>query len=265
MVSSINKIPGNVEPASATWAPASVFVAALLCWEIAARKGWVSALFFPPPSKVLLIFFQSIMDGTLLRHLASTLLRVFLGLVLGGAPGLLLGLAMGWSHRLRRLIDPFVAATHPVPKIAVLPLIMVLFGIGELSKVIVVSLGAFFPMLISTMSGVQQISPVYFEVAKSCGAKSRHVFSRVVLPGSLPAVMSGMRLALNTAFLIAIATELVAAKEGLGAMVWFAWQTLRTEELYVSLSVTAALGIGFNFLLQRLAGRLIPWQEERQE
>jgi ABC-type nitrate/sulfonate/bicarbonate transport system permease component len=191
-------------------------------------------------------------------------LRVFLGLDLSAAvPALILGLAMGWSHRMRALIDPFVAAIHPVPKIAILPIIMIIFGIGELSKVIVVSLGAFFPMLISTMAGVQQISPIYFEVAESCGAKRTQLFSRIVLPGSLPMVMSGIRLALNMAFLITIATELVVAKEGLGAMIWFAWQTLRIEELYLSLGVTAVLGIAFNAFLQWLARRLIPWQEER--
>lgn len=244
--------------------PAFVFIVALLCWELASRAGWVSSLFFPAPSKIFVTFFRSITTGNLAGHLLSTLTRVFLGLAVGGVPALFLGLGMGWSRHIRTLIDPFVAAIHPVPKIAILPLIMIFFGIGELSQVIVVSLGAFFPMLISTMSGVQQISPTYFEVAESYGAKPARIFSKVVLPGSLPMVMTGTRLALNMAFLIAIATELVIAKKGLGAMIWFAWQTLRTEELYVSLAVISVLGISLNFFLQKLTEHLIPWRQERE-
>ena len=245
------------------WLPALISVAALLCWEIQSRAGWVSPLFFPAPSTIALAFLQLLLNGKLLSHIWPTLSRIFLGLAIGGVPALLLGLAMGWSQRVRGIVDPFVAAIHPMPKIALLPLIMIFFGIGEASKIVVVALAAFFPMLINTMAGVRQISPIYYEVAENYGAGLRHLFTRVVLPGSLPMVMSGIRLALNMAFVITIATELVAAKEGLGAMVWFAWQTLRTEELYVSLGVTALLGIGFNSLLQWLGRRFIPWQVER--
>jgi ABC-type nitrate/sulfonate/bicarbonate transport system permease component len=119
-------------------------------------------------------------------------------------------------------------------------------------------------MLINTAAGVRQIHPIYFEVAENYGARMIQVFARVVLPGSLPLVLSGLRLALNTALLLAIAVELVAAQEGLGAMIWFAWETLRTEELYATLAVAAALGIGFNFVVQRLTTKLVPWQVERE-
>ena len=165
---------------------------------------------------------------------------------------------------MRRIIDPLVAALHPIPKIAVLPLIMIVFGIGESSKIVSVAVAVFFPVLINTMAGVLQISPIYFEVAKNYGASLFRVLTRVVVPGSLPMVLTGMRLALNVALVVTIAIELVAAQEGLGDMIWFAWETLRTEELYVSLAVTAALGISFNVLLQYLTARLVPWQAERE-
>jgi NitT/TauT family transport system permease protein len=224
----------------------------------------LSPLFFPPPSLIVKTLILLLIREDLITHLGVTLFRVFLGFVIGGLPGLALGLTMGWFPKIRSYIDPFVAAFHPMPKIAILPLIMIIFGIGELSKVVAVAVAAFFPMLINTMAGVRQISPIHFEVAKNYGASLGKVFASVVLPGSLPMLLTGMRLALNIALLLTIAVELVAAKTGLGAMIWFAWETLQTEVLYASLFVTAMLGIVFNVALQRLSIYLVPWHEERE-
>ncbi|MGQ9682398.1 MAG: ABC transporter permease [Anaerolineae bacterium] len=234
----------------------------LMVWELAGRARWISALFFPAPSALLMTLARLMADGTLAANLSATLSRVLMGFVLGGIPGLLLGLAMGWSRRLRAIADPFVAAVHPLPKVAMLPLIMVIFGIGEAPKVVVIALAAFFPLLIDTMAGVRQINPIYFEVAKNYGAGVAKVFARVVLPGSLPLVLSGVRQSLNTALLLAIAVEMVSAQRGLGAMVWFGWETLRVEQIYVALAVTAALGVSSNVLLRGLAAFLAPWQVE---
>lgn len=244
------------------WLPAAIVVVALMVWEWQVRSGGLSALFFPAPSTIARTLIRLLTNGELAVNVGATLSRLLLGFALGGLPALILGMAMGWSRRLRAVVDPFIAAAHPVPKIAVLPLIMIIFGIGESSKVVVVAVAIFFPMLINTMAGVRQISPIYFEVAENYGASLFKVFTRVVVPGSLPLVLTGARLALNVALLITIAVELVAAQEGLGEMIWFAWETLRTEELYASLIVIAALGISFNFLLQRLTAHLVPWQEE---
>ena len=246
------------------WLPVAVVAVILAIWEWRVRTGGLSALFFPPPSTIALTLVRLITSGELATHLSATLSRLFVGFALGGLPALILGLAMGWSRRLRLVLDPFIAAAHPIPKIAVLPLIMIIFGIGETSKMVVVAVAVFFPMLINTMAGVRQISPIYFEVAENYGAGLFKVFTRVVVPGGLPSVLTGARLALNTALVLTIAVELVAAQEGLGEMIWFAWQTLRTEELYASLIVIAALGISLNFLLQRLTARLAPWQVERE-
>ncbi len=246
------------------WFVVLTVIITITVWESGVRLRIISPLFFPPPSVILLTFIGLAINGKLAINVSASLWRVILGLVLGGVPGLIFGLIMGWSPRLYRLINPFIAATHPVPKIAILPLIMILFGIGESSKVVVVAVTTFFPMLINTVTGVQQISPIHFEVAKSYGANLMKVFTRVILPGSLPLIMAGLRLALNMALLITIAVELLAAKEGLGAMIWLSWQTLRTEELYVSLGVIAALGLIFNFLLQRLTVYSVPWQGEQK-
>lgn len=246
------------------WFIVLTVIITIMVWESGVHLRVISPLFFPPPSVILLTFIRLAINGKLTINVSASLWRVILGLVLGGVPGLILGLIMGWSPRLYRLINPFIAATHPVPKIAILPLIMILFGIGESSKVVVVAVTTFFPMLINTVTGVHQISPIHFEVAKSYGANLSKVFTRVILPGSLPLVLAGLRLALNMALLITIAVELVAAQEGLGAMIWLSWQTLRTEELYVSLGVIAALGLIFNFFLQRITVYSIPWQVEQK-
>jgi NitT/TauT family transport system permease protein len=249
---------------SEKWFAMGIVIAGLMAWEGGVRLGKISSLFFPAPSVILLTSIQLIMNGKLTTHLGITLWRVFLGFFLGGISGLILGLAMGWSRSLRMIVDPLIAAAHPVPKIAILPLIMILFGIGESSKIVVIAVATFFPMLINTVAGVRQIHPIHFEVAQNYGAGLNKILTRVIVPGSLPFVLTGARLALNMALLLAIAVELVSAQEGLGAMIWLAWQTLRTEELYVSLFVTAGLGVVFNFFLQRITLHLVPWQTEQR-
>jgi NitT/TauT family transport system permease protein len=239
-------------------------VAALAAWEAMARAGRLSPLFFPAPSLIALKIAQLAGSGELAAQAGATLARVFTGLVLGGVSGGLTGLAMGWSRRFRVFADPFVAALHPIPKIAVLPLIMIVLGIGESSKFTVIAVSAFFPMLINAMAGVRHISPINFEVARNYGASWIKVLTRVVLPGSLPMLFAGARLALNTALLLTIAVEMVLTQNGLGSMIWMAWQTLRIEQLYASLIVISTLGVLLNGLLQCVSVRLAPWQVERE-
>jgi NitT/TauT family transport system permease protein len=171
-------------------------------------------------------------------------------------------MGMGYSTRLRSLLDPFVAALHPVPKLSLLPLIMLIFGIGWFSKALVVAVSTFFPMVINTMVGVRQIDPDYFDVAKVYGASRWRIFRRVVLPGSLPSILAGARMSMNRALGAAIGLELITADNGLGAMLFFAWQTLRTEQIYATLFVIAVLGYAFRVSTDGLASRLVPWQRD---
>ncbi|CAA9258925.1 MAG: ABC transporter, permease protein (cluster 10, nitrate/sulfonate/bicarbonate) [uncultured Chloroflexia bacterium] len=235
-------------------------VALLMTWEWGARSGYITALFFPAPSAIATTLGKMLDDGALTMHLGASLRRVLLGILFGGVPGLLLGLMIGWSRRLHRVIDPLIAATHPIPKIAILPLIMVVFGVGETPKVIIAATSAFFPMVVSTATGARQINRIYFEVARNYGASPLKVLARVVLPGSLPFMLSGLLLALNITLLLTIAVEMVSGYSGLGSMIWFAWETMRVEEIYASLTVITLLGIGFNLMLQRLSRLLVPWQ-----
>ena len=146
---------------------------------------------------------------------------------------------------------------------ALFPLFLVIFGIGESSKVAMTAASAFFPMVLSAMAGVRQISPAHYEVAQSYGAGRRRVLTAVVLPGSLPWVLTGVRLAVNTAMLVAVAIELVSGTNGVGGRVWFAWQTLRTPDLYATLVVIAVTGIVLNVALDLARARLVPWDTER--
>ena len=241
------------------WPAVLVAIALAMLWEIWARRSSFSSVLFPAPSVIAAALFRQAAAGELIRTVGATLGRLASGFVLGGVPALLLGLAMGFSPRVRAAVDPLVAAAHSIPKIAVLPILMILFGLGEAPKIVVVAAAAFFPLLISTMAGVRQISPIHFEVAHSYGASASRVFWRVLLPGSLPQILSGARIALNSSLLITIALEIVAARNGLGATIWLAWQTFRVEDLYGALFVASLLGVGFNATLVRLEKRLVPW------
>jgi len=207
-------------------------------------------------------FVQLVSEGTLVTETVTTLRRVMLGLVIGGIPGLLLGMTMGHSRTVRRLFSPLVAAAHPIPKIAILPLIMIIAGIGEAPIVIVAATGAFFPLLINSLSGVEQIDRLYFQVAQNYGAGTKSMLGRVMLPGSLPFILSGLLLALNVTLLLTIAVEMVSGRTGLGGMMWFAWETMRVEDLYVALVVVMLLGMAMNAALQMLSKRLVPWHFE---
>jgi len=242
------------------WGPLLSAAGVLTFWELLSRAGLISPLFFPPPSAIAVQLVGMLREGALLTDTAITVARVLVGFVLGAGAGMLIGLAMGVSPRIGAQLDPWVAALHPTPKIAVLPLILVIFGIGEASKVSLAALGAFFPMLINTVAGVRQISPIYFEVARSYGAGRWQLFTRVVLPGSLPLILAGARISINVALMLTIAAELVAAQRGLGQVIWFAWQTLRIEQVYAGLFVTAVLGILLSYGLERFSRWVMPWR-----
>lgn len=241
------------------WPAAALALALLAILEIAARSGLVSGVLLPPPTAAARALAESIADGTMGRHTAATLLRVIPGLLIGAAPGLLLGLAMGASERLRAVADPFVAAVHPLPKLALLPLAMLLLGIGEAPRIAVIAAAAFFPMLINAMAAVREIAPSHIELARNYGARRLQILTRVILPGSLPLALSGLRLAANVAFLMTVSVEMILPDDGLGALVWLSWQVLRVDQLWATLFVIGLLGVLLNAGLARLGRRLAPW------
>jgi len=230
----------------------------LALWELSARAGWISSLFYPPPSAILAALGDMAAGGTLADNLAASFLRILVGFAVGGGAGLLVGLAMGWSRPLHLALDPLIAAAHPVPRLALLPLILLIFGIGETARILVVGISCFFPMLINAAAGVRQIEPVYFEVARNFGARAHQVFAHVVVPGSLPSVMAGTRLSLIRALKTTLGIELITSEKGLGHLLWFSWETFHTDDLYAALLVIALVGFALNFALKRLVARFQP-------
>lgn len=232
----------------------------LAAWELVSRAGLVRSIFFPPPTAIAAALVSLVGSGDLVVDAGITMGRTLAGFAIGAGAGLSLGFAMGTWPRLHAQLDPLVALLHPIPKVAVLPLILIVFGIDEASKVVLGALGAFFPMLINTVAGVRQISPTYYEVAQSYGARPLRTFLRVTLPGSLPLVLVGLRLSVNVALMLVIAGELLVAQRGLGQRLWFAWQTMRIPDVYAWLVVTACLGLALNWSLERLSTTLMPWR-----
>jgi len=231
----------------------------LLLWEICGRLGLLNPLFFPVPSLIAVAFLTLVADGEIQANLSITLLRVFAGFLIGTIPGIIIGLLMGASEKIRLLLDPLVAATYPIPKLAIFPLLMIIFGIGEFSKIIAIAIGCFFLVLINAMAGVRNINKVYFDVAKNYGASKKQMFTRVILPASLPMIFTGIRLALGTSLIVVVGVEFVSANYGIGALIWNAWETFEIEKLYVGIFLCAILGILFTVVLKRVEERITPW------
>ena len=234
----------------------------LLAWELLVRGGILDYRFFPPPSDVLMTLVEMSLSGELLDHLLISLQRIFLGFLLGAVPGIIIGMVIGWNRWVRAFLDPLVSALYPIPKISLLPLILIIFGIGEMSKVIIVAIAGMFQVLLTTAHGVMNIDPVLIQAGKNYGAKGVSLFSKVILPASLSSIFSGLRLSLGICLLIIVAAEFVAANHGIGYLIWISWSTLSVKKMYAGLVVIAALGILFTRGLEGLGRRLMPWAQE---
>jgi NitT/TauT family transport system permease protein len=238
---------------------AAIALVLFAAWELAARREWISPVIFPPPSRILADF-PVLWHQELAANVALTLVRFLGGAMLGGIPGIVFGLAIGWSPRIRRIADPFLAALHPIPKIVLFPLFIVIFGVTEWSKLAAIALTVFFPTLINAAAGARDISPLYFEVVRSYGGGRAALFRHVLLPGSLPMILSGVRIASNIGLLVTIAIEFTVTTRGIGSIIWLAWQTMRIENLYVGVVICSLIGITINATIQWLLQRVAPWQ-----
>ena len=269
--------PPGAGAALKQWSPRAVYLrnrerlttillisTALLIWEVLARMGQLSPIIFPAPTFILSRFFESLIAGDYSEDFAISASRLLSGFLIGGGSGLILGLLMGWSRRLRKILDPIVAALHPIPKFALLPMIIIFFGIGESSRTAIISIGAFFPMLINSMAGVMQISPTYYEVVENYGASRWDIFRKVVLPGSLPFVLTGARLSLKGALTITIGVEMVFGNTGLGSLLWLSWETMRMSNMYSVLLIVSFCGFGLNWILEYSKRFLVPWHSEQR-
>lgn len=229
-------------------------------WELLSRTSTIDARFYPAPSVLWDTAAEMIRDGSLTDNVAITLRRIVSGFALGTIPGIVLGLAMGLFWPVRSLLLPISNVIYTIPKIAILPLMIIAFGTGDLSKTVTVALSIFFLVALSAMNGVLELDRTYRDVARNLGASRLELFTTVALPGALPATFTGMRLALGFALVVVVGTEFVSAKDGIGYLIWNSYQTLRIREMYVGLAATALLGWALTLALGLLEFWALPWR-----
>jgi len=234
----------------------------LIVWELAAHFGFIDTRFFPAPSSVIATMIEMLRTGELVAHTAISLQRLAYGTVLGGIPALVLGIAMGLNRPIRALFDPLIAATYPVPKSAILPLALLIFGLGEGSKIFMVAIGVFFPVVINTTTGVLEINKIYLDVGRNYKANRWNTFWTIALPGALPVIMTGFKLGIGIGLVLIAVAEMVGAKSGLGYLIWSAWGTFAVEQMYVGLFVIAIIGFLLTLGLNELERVVIPWKAE---
>ena len=236
--------------------------ALVLAWEGVTRTGWVPPLFLPSPLGVLAAGAEMLATGELGVHVATSLQRIVLGFGLGALGGVSVGLAVGVFSLAEAIGNPLIAATFPIPKIALLPLLILWLGIGEASKVAVIMLGVFFPMAINTYTGVRNADPLLIRAAVSFGAGRWSVIRKVMLPSALPMIFAGLKLGAGTSLLLLVAAEMIAANSGIGFLILNAQNLMETTKLMVGIVLLSLLGLASHWLLVRVERVALPWKVE---
>jgi NitT/TauT family transport system permease protein len=265
---------------------------ALIAWQFIVDAGILNPLWFPQPTRIAKALWDTTVNydrfsqTSLLgrpwliparfesegwagvwqlfaeSHVWATLGRVGVGFIIGAIPGILLGVVMGINRTVRLMLDTTLSAIYVLPKIAIFPIVMLLFAdpFGEGPKVAVVALSVFFLMAINTMAGVRDIDPVFLMAGRNYGASGFSLLCHVIIPAAMPVIFAGLRLALGTALIVIISVEFLRAKQGVGFMTFYYWEVLNPEKMYAGLVVVMALGVLLTYGLQALQRRLMPWQ-----
>lgn len=246
----------------------SVAVLLLLWWGVTAL-GLIAPLFLPPPQQVLhklLVIAgpQGFMDATLWQHLGASLTRMLVALFFAALIGIPVGIAMGLSPAVRGLLDPLIELYRPVPPLAYLPLMVIWFGIGETSKILLIYLAIFAPVTLSTLAGVKNTQQVRIRAAQALGATRGQLLRFVILPGALPEILTGLRIGLGVGWSTLVAAELIAATRGLGFMVQSAGEFLASDVVLAGIAVIALIAFSLELGLRALQRRLTPWNGEQQ-
>jgi NitT/TauT family transport system permease protein len=251
---------GGFAPQPRRWAGWLTLAVVLALWQGAIELRWLNPVFLPSPWSILLALKQLIATGELGRHLAASLSRIGLGWAIGTVCGLAVGVAMGLFSGARAVALPVVSALFPIPKIALLPLLILWLGIGEPSKVATIALGVFFPTVINTFSGVDAVPRNLIRMAQSFDVPFHAIVRKVVLPGALPGVIAGFRISASIALLLVVAAEMIGAQEGIGAFVLSAGNLMQTDRLMAGVATLSLLGLGIGALLSALERRLLRWR-----
>jgi NitT/TauT family transport system permease protein len=234
----------------------------LIVWEILVRINVLDSRFFPAPTTILGAIWEMINSGVLFSDVRISLYRILGGFLLGTIPGVIIGLTMGLFPIVKIILDPIVAATYPIPKLALMPLIMILLGLTEFEKMVIIALGTFFLVLMNTLAGVVNLDKIYMDVAKNYGASKKDYYLTVALPGALPMIFTGLKLGMGMALLLIVAAEMNGASEGIGYRIWESYSIFNIPEMFVSFIVMSLLGYIFTIALDELERVIIPWKHE---
>ena len=239
-------------------------LALLALWWIATEREWVRPLFLPKPEAVWLAFQQAIAgeldNHTLWGHFLWSMSRVFSAFILAVLLGVPAGIAMGVSRYARGLFDPPIEFYRPLPPLAYLPLMVIWFGIGESSKIILLFLAIFAPVALAARAGVKSVSQEQVQAALSMGATNRQVIWHVIMPAALPEILVGLRIGMGVGWTTLVAAEMVAADAGLGKMVYNASNFLRTDVVMLGIMAIGSVAYVFELLIRWIERRAVPWK-----
>lgn len=231
----------------------------LLGWQLGASLGWISARILPAPTDVVAAGWRLGASGELWYHLRSSFHRALLGFAIGGGIGLLLGFVTGLSDFASRLLDSSLQMVRNVPHLALIPLVILWFGIGETAKIFLVALGSVFPVYLNTYHGIRNVDPQLVEMARSYGLGRFALFRHVVLPGALPSILVGVRFALGFMWLTLIVSETISATDGIGYLAMDAREFMRTDVVLLAILLYALLGKGADLIAKGLERWWLRW------
>ena len=237
----------------------------LVLWEGAVQASILNRIFVPPPSEVVVALVDGLVDGSLVDDVVVSSERIALGFLIGAIPATLLGIWSGLNRTVYYLVRPLATMLYPVPKIALLPLVIVVLGIGEVSKIATVAMSVFLMVVIHTIGGVMQVDRRYFEVGRLYGANQRTLFRTVALPASLPAIIEGWKLAMGFALTLIVGVEFVGASNGIGYRIWQSYELYAIADMMAAVCLIAALGWVLTVGLDEMERLLVPWRHTIKE
>ena len=251
---------GGFAPTPRRWVGFAVFAVLIAIAEWGTRSGWISALTLPRPSDVLVAFRDLHVSGLLYEHLSISLSRLAVGAALGVSVGIGTGVLIGLFSYIRAGLVPLVAAIFPIPKIALLPLFVIWFGIDEGSKYALIALGTFTPMVVATYGAVDNVDRTLIRMAQSFGLSWLSIVRKIVLPGAMPGILSGLRISLAIAIILLVAAEMLGAEYGIGAYVLEAGSLYDLDRLFAGVVVLSVLGVLVSATISLLERHLLGWR-----
>jgi NitT/TauT family transport system permease protein len=229
-------------------------------WQLAGSAGWVNPLFLPTPLAIGRAIYQLARSGALWHHLSISILRIGTGWIFGTIAGVMVGFAIGLSSLARGVGITFISALFPIPKIALLPLLILWLGIGEEPKIATIALGVFFSTAISVYSGVDNVPRNLIRMAQSFNVPFHAIVRRVIWPGALPSILAGFRITASVALLLVVSAEMIGAEYGIGAFVLQAGNLMQTDQLLAGVVILSLFGLAVGRLINFLETRLLHWR-----